>query len=197
MMPEAPFKPSTENTLKTKVIGISGCSCSGKTTLASVIQLLLPKCAVIHQDEFYKLDSHIPKDPGTGYDNWDTPKAIDMDKFYDAIVAATSSEVIVKNKAPKDDTIKDAASWVLDNINSGSAKKVFDPSTRYIIVEGFLFFHDPKFLSLLDGAILAWADYPTLLERREARPGYETKEGNFGYFRRENLCNIQHPLNSI
>ncbi|KAJ9073847.1 ribosylnicotinamide kinase [Entomophthora muscae] len=58
-----------------------------------------------------------------------------------------------------------------------SAKKVFDPSTRYIIVEGFLFFHDPKFLSLLDGAILAWADYPTLLERREARPGYETKEG--------------------
>lgn len=36
------------------VIAISGCSSSGKTTLARLLRDLLPETFIIHEDDFYK-----------------------------------------------------------------------------------------------------------------------------------------------
>ncbi len=36
------------------VIGISGCSSSGKTTLARLIRDIFPRTFILHEDDFYK-----------------------------------------------------------------------------------------------------------------------------------------------
>jgi nicotinamide/nicotinate riboside kinase len=133
------------------VVGISGCSCSGKTTLSENLKLKLVdmgyKVHLIGQDQYYLPDSQIPKDPITGFDNWDTPEAINMDEFYNAI------------------------SHFIDNFEQS------EPVKTVLIVEGFLYFHDEKFLKLIDNLIFTFSDFDALLERRNSREGYETIEG--------------------
>lgn len=36
------------------VVGISGCSSSGKTTLARLLRDIFPGSFILHQDDFYK-----------------------------------------------------------------------------------------------------------------------------------------------
>jgi nicotinamide/nicotinate riboside kinase len=39
---------------KAIVIGISGCSSSGKTTLARLLRDIFPNTFILHEDDFYK-----------------------------------------------------------------------------------------------------------------------------------------------
>lgn len=39
------------------IIGISGCSSSGKTTLARLLRDLFPETFILHEDDFYKPES--------------------------------------------------------------------------------------------------------------------------------------------
>jgi nicotinamide/nicotinate riboside kinase len=39
---------------KAIIVGISGASCSGKTTLARLLRDIFPNSFVIHEDDFYK-----------------------------------------------------------------------------------------------------------------------------------------------
>lgn len=36
------------------VVGISGCSSSGKTTLARLLRDIFPSSLILHEDDFYK-----------------------------------------------------------------------------------------------------------------------------------------------
>jgi nicotinamide/nicotinate riboside kinase len=36
------------------IVGISGCSSSGKTTLARLLRDIFPSTFILHQDDFYK-----------------------------------------------------------------------------------------------------------------------------------------------
>lgn len=38
----------------TLIVGLSGCSCSGKSTLARLLRDVFPGCLVVHEDDFYK-----------------------------------------------------------------------------------------------------------------------------------------------
>ncbi|KAK3954662.1 hypothetical protein QBC32DRAFT_383247 [Pseudoneurospora amorphoporcata] len=63
-------------TQKAVVIGISGCSSSGKTTLARLLRDIFPSTFILHEDDFYKPESEIPmKD---GLTNWDCPEALNI-----------------------------------------------------------------------------------------------------------------------
>jgi dephospho-CoA kinase len=42
---------------KAIVVGISGCSSSGKTTLARLLRDIFPGTFILHEDDFYKQDS--------------------------------------------------------------------------------------------------------------------------------------------
>ncbi|KAF6126042.1 nicotinamide riboside kinase 1 [Phyllostomus discolor] len=48
--------------MKTFVIGISGVTNGGKTTLAKNLQKHFPNCSVISQDDFFKPESEIETD---------------------------------------------------------------------------------------------------------------------------------------
>ena len=39
---------------KALIVGISGCSSSGKTTLARLLRDIFPNTFILHQDDFYK-----------------------------------------------------------------------------------------------------------------------------------------------
>jgi len=69
--------PETENRIK--MIGISGGSCSGKTTLSKMILDLLGKevCNLLYQDNYY-LDQSERFDKDRGAVNFDHPDAIDF-----------------------------------------------------------------------------------------------------------------------
>ncbi|KXX80692.1 Nicotinamide riboside kinase [Madurella mycetomatis] len=58
------------------IIGISGCSSSGKTTLARLLRDIFPETFILHEDDFYKPESELPiKD---GFADWDCPEAISI-----------------------------------------------------------------------------------------------------------------------
>lgn len=48
--------------MKTFVIGISGVTNGGKTTLAKNLEKHLPNCSVISQDDFFKPESEVETD---------------------------------------------------------------------------------------------------------------------------------------
>ncbi|KAM7208577.1 nicotinamide riboside kinase [Naviculisporaceae sp. PSN 640] len=66
---------------KAIIVGISGCSSSGKTTLARLLRDIFPNTFILHEDDFYKPEDQLPiKD---GLVDWDCPEAIsipDMEK---------------------------------------------------------------------------------------------------------------------
>lgn len=52
---------------KAIIIGISGCSSSGKTTLARLLRDIFPNTFILHEDDFYKADDQqvAPLNPST------------------------------------------------------------------------------------------------------------------------------------
>ncbi|AEO71342.1 uncharacterized protein THITE_2123583 [Thermothielavioides terrestris NRRL 8126] len=61
---------------RTVIIGISGCSSSGKTTLARLLRDIFPETFILHEDDFYKPESELPhKD---GFLDWDCLEAISI-----------------------------------------------------------------------------------------------------------------------
>ncbi|GAB1313340.1 ribosylnicotinamide kinase [Madurella fahalii] len=58
------------------IIGISGCSSSGKTTLARLLRDIFPETFILHEDDFYKPESELPIKDGLA--DWDCPEAISI-----------------------------------------------------------------------------------------------------------------------
>ncbi|KAK4101412.1 P-loop containing nucleoside triphosphate hydrolase protein [Parathielavia hyrcaniae] len=68
---------------RTITIGISGCSSSGKTTLARLLRDMFPETFILHEDDFYKTDSELPIK--NGLVDWDCPEAISIPDLEDAL----------------------------------------------------------------------------------------------------------------
>ncbi|KAI0479309.1 hypothetical protein GGR56DRAFT_634401 [Xylariaceae sp. FL0804] len=58
------------------VVGISGASSSGKTTLARLLRDVFPNTFVLHQDDFYRPESELPTRDGLL--DWDCAEALDI-----------------------------------------------------------------------------------------------------------------------
>ncbi|KAK4157496.1 nicotinamide riboside kinase, partial [Chaetomidium leptoderma] len=69
---------------RTVVIGISGCSSSGKTTLARLLRDIFPETFILHEDDFYKAESELPIKEGLA--DWDCPEAISIPDLEAALV---------------------------------------------------------------------------------------------------------------
>lgn len=63
------------------IAGISGATCSGKTTLAKHLARIIPASLLLFQDDFAPPAEQIPVDPTHGWQDWDDAKgAILWDK---------------------------------------------------------------------------------------------------------------------
>uniref|UniRef100_A0A8C0Q3X2 Nicotinamide riboside kinase 1 n=2 Tax=Canis lupus familiaris TaxID=9615 RepID=A0A8C0Q3X2_CANLF len=102
--------------MKTFVIGISGVTNGGKTTLAKNLQKHLPNCSVISQDDFFKPESEIAKDTN-GFLQYDVLEALNMDEMMSTI-----------------------SCWMENpSTDSGSTEEI-----PILIIEGFLLFNYNK-----------------------------------------------------
>lgn len=110
---------------KVVVIGISGATRSGKTSLAShlFVELGDDNCKWLCQDKHFMRKVIYEQLNG----NWEDPRALNHDAYLKKI-----KQVIEQFKEP--------------NIENESDP----PSTKYVILEGFLLFYDKRLVELLD-----------------------------------------------
>ncbi|KAK3314937.1 putative nicotinamide riboside protein [Apodospora peruviana] len=68
---------------KAVIVGISGCSSSGKTTLARLLRDIFPHTFILHEDDFYKPEEQLPIKEGLA--DWDCPEAISIPDMENAL----------------------------------------------------------------------------------------------------------------
>ncbi|KAG4435214.1 hypothetical protein IFR05_009290 [Cadophora sp. M221] len=61
---------------KAVVVGVSGCSSSGKTTLARLLRDIFPNSFVLHEDDFYRAEIELPTK--NGLLDWDCVEALSI-----------------------------------------------------------------------------------------------------------------------
>ena len=143
------------------IIGITGGTASGKTTLVSAIvaELNLENVCVISQDCYYKKTTNLSHKERMAQ-NFDHPDAIDFD------LLATQLQALKDNKP----ILQPVYSFITHNRTS--AQKTIVPK-KIIIVEGILIFNDKRILDLLDLTIFIHADAEERLRRRIYRDSKE------------------------
>lgn len=176
---------------KVLVIGVGGPLCSGKTTTANALHLLLPGLLLLHQDDFYLPDHLIPVNPEKGEQDWDCPEAIDFPKFLRVLDTLKQggdvTEKLYRTEPPLDLKLAEedlarfrpaAQAWL-------GRQQTLGP-VQVVLVDGFMLYHDSAVAAHFDARLFIHAGYDVLKYRRENRNGYVTIEGLWtdppGYF---------------
>ncbi|KAI9487074.1 MAG: P-loop containing nucleoside triphosphate hydrolase protein [Benjaminiella poitrasii] len=177
---------------KVYTIGISGPSCSGKTTVARILRQVLKHTVIVYQDDFYKPDSEIPIDEKTQLANWDCPGSVNFDQLAECIHYAREHEgrLPAGHDSKEESNIHDGSSLVNKEILAELKNKILEPLISddkvFVVVDGFMLYWDERVSQLLDCKIFVTGSYATLKSRREERQGYHTAEGYWvdppGYF---------------
>ncbi|GMF04719.1 unnamed protein product [[Candida] boidinii] len=174
---------------KVVLIGLSGASSSGKTTTGKVLSQVLPNSILIHEDDYYLPDNQIPFSKELNDYNWDSPGAIDFPKMIKSLNDMKNDKS--DNNDDDDATIQDNKNHDIKNlssdqfelINKNITERLNANSSKYkykfIILDGFLLYHNEKILNDLkiDVKFFFKTDYETLRSRRLNR-SYNTDQGN-------------------
>lgn len=119
-----------------RIIGITGGSGSGKTTIVRKLGELVPEFIVIPQDNYYKSASYVDNQNITAF-NFDHPSAFDMDLL------------LTQLQDLKDG--KPVAMPTYDFVHHRRAEATIPLATsRLVVLEGIMVFTDPRIRDLLD-----------------------------------------------
>ncbi|MFP4178594.1 MAG: uridine kinase [Spirochaetaceae bacterium] len=121
---------------RAKLIGITGGSGSGKTTIVRKISEIVPEFVFIPQDNYYKSAEYINNTNITAF-NFDHPEAFDNELLYDHLSMLKNGTPV---EMPQYDFVKHRRKEQTIRVEPKSL----------IIFEGILVFFDPKIRSLLD-----------------------------------------------
>ncbi|XP_053620047.1 nicotinamide riboside kinase 1 isoform X2 [Plodia interpunctella] len=146
------------------VIGISGVTCGGKTTLANRIKEAVVPVYVFHQDKyFYPDDSpkHI-KCPSMDHNNYDILSALDMEKMFQDII----------------DTLNGRDKSHANNLARTAGKKEIK-GKKFLIAEGFTALNYKPIMDICNLRYYLVLEYEACASRRVFRlydppdaPGY-------------------------
>ncbi|GAP83734.2 putative nicotinamide riboside kinase 1 [Rosellinia necatrix] len=193
-----------ETNRKAIIVGISGASSSGKTTLARLLRDTFPHTFILHQDDFYRPENELPYKEGLL--DWDCAEALDFDAMERALEHIRSEGTFPPFVDSKEDqnsigtcpvpeaSIRAAKSRVEAWLASGraghaifpppssSSSSSSEPKLRLCLVDGFLLFGpDPPLRRLADGLfdvrLFLTVGRRRATARRTARDGYVTLEG--------------------
>jgi uridine kinase len=148
---------------KVPVIGISGGSCSGKSSIAArVAEMMKDRGAVVLSlDSYYRdLSSLLPAERKKC--NFDAPEALDFDlavRHLRTLIAGLG--VLVPVYRFEDHTRAPESEWV--RLDAGGGGK------GAIVVEGLFALHYPPLRAMIDLSIFVDAGHDTCLERRLRR----------------------------
>ncbi|KAL7785816.1 P-loop containing nucleoside triphosphate hydrolase protein [Trichoderma ceciliae] len=172
---------------KALIVAISGCSSSGKTTLARLLRDIFPSTFILHEDDFYRPETELTMK--NGLLDWDCAEAIDIPAMAEALSYIRQHASFPPTLDSKEDQNSVGQCPVSPSTISALASKVSSliPSNhplitsglRLCLLDGFLLY--PPSMSaiqpLLDIKIFLRASYAKAKDRREARDGYVTLEG--------------------
>lgn len=143
---DAPIPPPCEalkvSPKRRLVVGVSGVSCGGKTTVATALQKWLGERygELLMQDNYYRPASELEINPITNFPEFDEPEAVKM------------WEIVEKIKKWKDEEGEDEAD-----------------EKRVLIVEGTMIFTNKEICDLCDLRYLVHVDFETAEYRRSLR----------------------------
>ena len=149
-----PMPEPTQLTLPHRpiLIGIAGCSCSGKTTLAHELVHQL-EATHFPLDWYYRDLSHFPLD-SRHKQNFDHPDSLESELIIEHVRALAAGEAI--HRPRYDFSLHSRVPDTFDEI----------VPTRYVVVEGILALHYPELLPLYDFSIYVDAPHDLCLKRR-------------------------------
>jgi nicotinamide/nicotinate riboside kinase len=169
------------------LLGISGPSSSGKTTLSRLLRDIFPpsKLFILHLDDFYLTDTEIPI--RNGIQDWDCLASINLPQLRQAlqhIKQHGTSPSWLESKEDQNSVGEHGVSQsVLEDLR-GKVRGWFDGNEKWdgkrmCVVDGFLLFSDEMedIRKLFDVRLFLRTSYETAKRRREARSGYVTLEG--------------------
>jgi nicotinamide/nicotinate riboside kinase len=167
------------------LLGISGPSSSGKTTLSRLLRDIFPPSllTILHLDDFYLTDTSIPVK--SGIQDWDCIESLNLPELKSALEYIKEHGKSPPSFVSKEDQNSVGDHGVDEKIVEGlraRVKEVVEKKgwrTRIAIVDGFLLFsEDMKDIrQLFDLKLFLRTSYHTAKRRREARSGYVTLEG--------------------
>ncbi len=169
---------------KALIVGISGVSSSGKTTLARLLRDIFPNTFILHEDDFYKTDGEIPINQEAGsVADWDCLESINLPAFEEALSYIKKNGMSPPDLSSKED--KNSVGEVnvnrklVDDLEWKAGHWMFQDVPPIAIIDGFLLYSEEMkdIRSLFDVRLLLRTDYKTAEARREARSGYVTLEG--------------------
>ncbi|SMN18393.1 similar to Saccharomyces cerevisiae YNL129W NRK1 Nicotinamide riboside kinase [Maudiozyma saulgeensis] len=168
----------TNNNLTKKIIliGLSGCSSTGKTTLAKLASKYLPNAVLIHEDDFYKHDEEVPLNTKYNIRDWDSPEALDLALFKKELNTIKNTGQIA-TKLIHNNNVDDISKHTLsDQFLKELVNKTqyIDKKYKLVIVDGFMLYNNHDISSEFDLRLFIRAPYKTLKKRRDARNGYQT-----------------------
>lgn len=191
-------------------IGLSGPSCSGKTTLTRYLKEIFPCTRVIHEDDYYLPTKALPY--RDGFQNWDCAGAFNVPELISTLHEMRVTGSSIAPILPKEDgrsspgdsldfvgsIRRDVRGWAQQH-NLGDLTSVLPeiPSAvggtrlavQVTLVEGIMLFGKSvrELHDMFDVRILVRGRYKELKQRRAGRR-YETDEGWWtdpdGYFDR-------------
>ena len=166
------------------IVGISGVSSSGKTTLSRLLRDIFPNTFVLHEDDFYKTDEDIPKNEAAGgVADWDCLEAINLPAFEEALHYIKKHGLLPHDLKSKEDQNSvgevDLDHKVIEDLKWRASRWMFEDVPPVAIVDGFLLYSEgmKDIRSLFDAKLFLKTDFKTAKARREARSGYVTLEG--------------------
>jgi len=146
-------------------IGLSGASCSGKTSVASLLEKVLPRCSVLNQDKYYYQEDsgkHV-RDNKSNFINWEVPQAFNMFQMYSDIKDLQIKPQLIRmneNLAEAEKVLKGNQSLL------HLARKTPAP---ILIIEGITIFGSQRISDLCDMKYFIEIDKESCKSRRKER----------------------------
>ncbi|PHH90285.1 hypothetical protein CDD83_4086 [Cordyceps sp. RAO-2017] len=169
------------------VVAISGCSSSGKTTLARLLRDIFPASFILHEDDFYRPETELPSKDGLL--DWDCAEAIDVEAMIAALAYVRQHAALPPTLESKEDRnaigkcpVPDGAVATLKSRVAASLPPADESVAvpRLCFLDGFLLYSPTTMAALqpsLDLRLFVRASRARAKQRREARCGYVTLEG--------------------
>lgn len=167
--------------LKLIVVGISGATCSGKTTIAKELHKILAHSRIFCQDDYY-LPVGDPRHiwiPEVNHFNWDIVSSLDMERMTRDISEHLKESSQSPTETPK---LQDAQAICYESEKRANLLKINEHPCHIVIVEGFCIFNYEPLVDLCDLKYYFTLDFDECLKRRIQRvyeppdvPGYFEK----------------------
>jgi nicotinamide/nicotinate riboside kinase len=167
---------------KCLLVGLSGPSSSGKTTIARLLRDILPNAFILHEDDFYKTDAEIPINKEHDLADWDCLESINLPALESALTYIKANGSIPSDLESKEDQNSVGQVNVDAALVERLKQKVSTSGLEHVrvaIVDGFLLYSQDMVAvrDTFDLKLFLRTDYETAKKRREARSGYVTLEG--------------------